>query len=108
MQEKIITLSDSATQKFKEILNSDNSLKIHLKLNSSGCSGYFFKLEILESEFDYFRIDDTIPIYCDKKHINIVRGTKIDWISDELQQKWVFSNSNQTAVCGCGRSFSIS
>jgi iron-sulfur cluster assembly accessory protein len=50
---------------------------------------------------------DGIKLFVDSKAIIHLIGTEMDFISDDLSEKFTFDNPNVKETCGCGQSFSV-
>ena len=109
---KIITMTNSAAEQVKKILNSapDGIDTILVGVDKSGCSGYSYKIDLAKSSemknFEYITKDD-VKVFIDPKAIMFLLGSVMDYQTDKLSSRFVFDNPNQKSTCGCGESFSI-
>lgn len=50
---------------------------------------------------------DGVKVFVDSKAVMYLIGTEMDYVSNDLQQEFVFHNPNTKSSCGCGKSFSV-
>ena len=102
-----ITLSATALEQVKkEIKKRGSGIGIRLHLQTTGCSGYMYKLNIIDEviEDDYCFGND-VRIYIEKKSYSLLKGTEIDFVREGINQIFKYKNPNETGACGCGESF---
>jgi iron-sulfur cluster assembly accessory protein len=105
-----ITLTDSAVKKIKEAMkqkdNTDN-LILRISVLAGGCSGFMYGLEIIEEPIDSdlnLKHGD-LNLAVDKRSIEYLNGTEIDFIDTLNDSGFKFNNPNAERSCGCGKSF---
>ena len=106
----MITLTDAAASKVKELLEAEGepSLALRVAVRPGGCSGFAY-----EMFFDGdIATDDDVKTYGDVKVVvdassaQLLTGATLDY-KDGLQQAgFSITNPNATRSCGCGQSFS--
>jgi iron-sulfur cluster assembly protein len=110
MEDKFITLTDSAYMKIKEyLLNYTEDYFIRVSVKGGGCSGLMHDLTYDNSTTtkDIINIDRDIKIVTDKMSYMYLIDTILDY-SDGLNGKgFIFKNENWQRECGCGQSFSM-
>ncbi|MCK4754456.1 MAG: iron-sulfur cluster insertion protein ErpA [Calditrichia bacterium] len=105
----MISLTDKAVEKVREILNNDNkqdhALRIGVK--GGGCSGFSYTLDIdkIIAESDQVFEEKGIKIVVDAKSFIYLSGTQVDYVENLSGSGFSFSNPNATRSCGCGSSF---
>ena len=107
----MITLTDEAIKQVKILLDSRGkaSSGIRIGICTKGCSGLSYTLEFV----DKIDINDEkisingISIFIDPKATLFLIGTKMDYVEDDLQSGFQFSNPNEKGRCGCGESFHV-
>ena len=101
----MITLTDEAIKQVKRLLDSRGkaSSGIRIGISTKGCSGLSYTLEFV----DKVDTNDEISIFIDPKATLFLIGTKMDYVEDDLQSGFQFSNPNEKGRCGCGESFHI-
>lgn len=93
------------SQVFKDI--EQDFLRFGVK--ASGCSGfsYFIELGKQVNEDDQVFDSHGVKVVIDKQSLELVDGTEIDYVQDDLSALFKFNNPKVTASCGCGESFTI-
>jgi len=107
----MLSLTDSAKQKIKELLLEENNPKLCLRtfVQGGGCSGfqYGFTFDEDQAEDDWEFPIDNFKVLVDAMSMNYLEGAEIDY-KDELEgSSFVIKNPNAQTTCGCGSSFSI-
>lgn len=106
----MITITDEAQFKIKDIIAEENSpdLKLRVFVQGGGCSGltYGFTLDntINEDDFD-LEIGD-VHLLVDSMSSSYLTGATIDYKEDQYGSQFTIKNPNATTTCGCGSSFS--
>jgi len=105
----MITLTDNAATKVREILDNENKEDSALRLGvkGGGCSGFSYTLNIdqLFSESDQVFEDKGVKIVIDAKSFIYLSGTEVDYVENLSGSGFAFANPNATRSCGCGSSF---
>jgi iron-sulfur cluster assembly protein len=105
----MISLTDKAAQKVKEILDNeekyDHALRVGVK--GGGCSGFSYTMDIdkIFNESDQVFEEKGIKIVVDAKSFIYLSGTQVDYVENLSGSGFEFSNPNATRTCGCGSSF---
>jgi Fe-S cluster assembly protein SufA len=105
-----VSVSPRAVQHLKRQLGHASGKLLRLGVKESGCSGYMYQLDFVDSPSPDDRpldIDDTLRIYVAGPHRGLVHGTEIDYVTEGLNSALKFKNPNADAQCGCGESFSV-
>ena len=108
----MITITDSAVAKIKEILAEENNpkLKVRMFVQGGGCSGmqYGFTLEEEGAQEEDFVIEkDGIELLVDAMSSQYVQGAEVDWQESVQGSQFAIRNPNAQTSCGCGSSFSV-
>ena len=108
----MITVSNNAILKIKDIVAEENNseLKLRVGVQGGGCSGmqYFFTLDDVQSEDD-FTIDlGGVTVLVDSISSQYLRGAEIDYVEDINGSNFSINNPNAQTSCGCGSSFGVS
>ena len=105
----MISLTEKAADKVKEILGNENKEDHALRLGvkGGGCSGFSYTLNIdkIFADSDQLFEDKGIKIVVDAKSFIYLSGTEIDYVENLSGSGFAFSNPNATRSCGCGSSF---
>ena len=111
MTKQIITLSDKAAQRIKEIMSNaeSNSIGVRVGVKSGGCAGMSYIMEYTKeiNPRDEIIEDKGIKLFVDPGAIMYLLGTEMDYKKEEFSSSFVFKNPNETERCGCGESFKI-
>jgi iron-sulfur cluster assembly protein len=108
---KVVTLSDAAAARVKEIMGRAEKPYAGLRVGvkNGGCAGQEYILEYAEtaSPLDEVVEDKGVTILVEPKAVLFLLGTEIDYEVNRLSAKFVFRNPNETDACGCGESVTI-
>ena len=108
---QIITLSDSAAERIKQIMSSDtnNSVGVRIGVKSGGCAGMSYVMEYTKTSnpSDEIIEDKGVKVFIDPGAIMYLLGTEMDYKTEEFSSSFIFKNPNETERCGCGESFKI-
>ena len=111
MNKQIITLSDNAAQRIKEIMASSKepSIGVRIGVKSGGCAGMSYVMEYAKSSNSKDEVieDKGVKVLIDPSAVMYLLGTEMDYKKEELSSTFVFKNPNETERCGCGESFKI-
>ena len=111
MTKQIITLSDNAAQRIKEIMANakDHSIGVRIGVKSGGCAGMSYVMEYAKSSNlkDEVIEDKGVKVLIDPSAVMYLLGTEMDYKKEELSSTFVFKNPNETERCGCGESFKV-
>ena len=108
---KVVTLSDAAANRVREIMaravKPYAGLRVGVK--NGGCAGQEYVLEYAEAAnaLDEVVEDKGVTILVEPKAVLFLVGTVIDYEVSKLSAKFVFRNPNETDACGCGESVTI-
>ena len=107
-----IQITDSAADQIKTLMDKapEGTAGLRLSVGATGCSGNSYKMEYVEKaiENDDLVESNGAAIYIPKIYSWMLIGTTIDYITDELSNdRFDFSNPNETGRCGCGESFQV-
>jgi len=105
-----ITVTQSAMSQIqKEINKQPDAIGVRLHLQTAGCSGYMYRLNVIHQiiDPDDLCFDHGIKLYVAKQDYPILQGTEIDFVRDGLNSVFKYKNPNETGSCGCGESFTI-
>ena len=111
MTKQIITLSDNAADRIKEIMANaeDNSIGVRIGVKSGGCAGMTYIMEYTKevNPSDELIEDKGVKVFIDSAAVMYLLGTEMDFKKEEFTSQFVFNNPNETERCGCGESFKI-
>ena len=111
MSKQVITLSDRAADRVKEIVaqSKEPIVGVRVGVSSGGCAGMSYVMEYAKkiNPNDEIIVDKGVQVLIDPKAIMYLLGTEMDYKKEELSSTFVFKNPNETERCGCGESFKI-
>ncbi len=106
----VMTLTDSAAEKIKSLIEEEGSpdLKLRVFVTGGGCSGFQYGFTFDENVND----GDTeveqfgVSLLVDPMSYQYLVGAEIDYSEGLEGAQFVIKNPNATTTCGCGSSFS--
>lgn len=106
----MITLTDTAASKVKELLDSEGKpeLALRVAVRPGGCSGFSYEMFF---DGDVASDDEQaefagVRVIVDPSSAQLLSGATLDY-KDGLQQAgFSINNPNASRSCGCGQSFS--
>jgi len=105
----MITLTDKAASKVKELIQRENKTGSVLRVGvkGGGCSGftYILAFDTRKSESDQHFEDKGVPIVIDEKSFVYLAGAELDYTESLAGSGFIFNNPNAKRSCGCGSSF---
>jgi len=108
----VITLSDSAASKVKELLDAEGAdgLALRVAVRPGGCSGFsyemFFDGDIAADDEQATFGTEAVRVVVDPASAQLLEGASLDYKDGLNQAGFAISNPNATRSCGCGQSFS--
>ncbi len=108
---KLVTLTDSAAERVREILAKAEKPYAGLRVGvkNGGCAGQEYVLDYAEAPeaLDETVEDKGVTIFVEPKSVLFLVGSEIDYEVSKLSARFVFRNPNETDACGCGESVTI-
>ncbi|TDF98903.1 HesB/IscA family protein [Paenibacillus piri] len=107
----MITISESASDKIKELLASEETPDLFLRLGvkAGGCSGFSYGMGFDDQEQDTdkaFEING-LKVVVDQDSSKYLYGVEIDFKDTGMGGGFTINNPNAVASCGCGSSFKV-
>ena len=106
---QVITLSDNAANRIKEIISNDEtkSVGVRVGVKSGGCAGMSYVMEYAKeiNPTDEIIEDKGVKVFIDPSAIMYLLGTEMDYKKEQFSSTFVFKNPNETERCGRGESF---
>ena len=107
----MITITSDAIEQVKRLLKDRGKYSegIRIGVKTKGCSGLSYTIEYVDeiNSGDEIVIADDINVFIDPKATLFLIGTKMDYVEDDLQSGFQFTNPNEKGRCGCGESFHV-
>ena len=106
---KIITITQKAAEKLKEILVEDGKPTAGLRVQvvPGGCEGNQYALEVDDKSQPKDTVVEEfgVKVFIDEESMPLIRGSKIDFVDAMQGGGFRISNVNAKSTCGCGQSF---
>ncbi len=83
---------------------------LRLSVLGGGCSGVSYKMDFEEGgprPGDAAFTQHGIAVAIDPKSLKFLAGSQLDYKSELMSQRFVWSNPNAKSSCGCGESFGV-
>jgi iron-sulfur cluster assembly accessory protein len=108
-QPTVVSLTDAAASKLRELTKDEPSPAIGLRVYvySGGCSGYKYGM-MLEDEptpEDNVLHANGVRVYVDGNSVPLLAGSQIDYVDTLMGAGFTVNNPNAVTGCGCGSSF---
>ncbi|MBM4334385.1 MAG: iron-sulfur cluster insertion protein ErpA [Deltaproteobacteria bacterium] len=105
----VITLTESAAAKVKQLTERDGraGYSLRLKVVGGGCSGLQYQLMFDDKvgDWDQTGRSNGVNVVVDSKSAVYLLGTKVDYVDDLNGSGFKIENPNASSTCGCGQSF---
>ena len=105
----VLQITEIAAKKLIETMKTAGVHYIRFGATSGGCNGLQYDLTPIQTPEDkgaIVHVDKHHAVQlCSKSEIFIF-NTRIDYMTDVMGQRFVFSNPNASSHCGCGATFS--
>ena len=106
----MITLTDSAAKKVKELVEAEGNSELALRVavRPGGCSGFSYEM-FFDSDFatDDQKADyNGVKVVVDSASLQYLNGASLDYKEGLMGAGFTVNNPNTTRSCGCGQSFS--
>ena len=106
-----INLSERAIKKVRDLVaeEENDQLKLRVFITGGGCSGfqYGFTFDELSADDDTALESDGVTLLVDPMSLQYLAGSVVDYTEGLEGSRFVVSNPNATATCGCGSSFLV-
>ena len=104
----MITITDRAASKVKEIADSESLTEqgLRLRVVGGGCAGFTYDLYFEDATTD---MDETfesngVKLFVDPLSFQYLEDTEIDYVEGVHGSGFKFNNPQVTGSCGCGSS----
>ncbi len=106
-----IQMTDAAANKVKNLITEEENpdLKLRVYITGGGCSGFQYGFTFDESINDGDTVIEKngVTMVVDGMSLQYLVGGCVDYIEGLEGSRFLVTNPNATATCGCGSSFSI-
>ena len=82
---------------------------LRLGVTRTGCSGYSYVINYADEihDSDVVFEDKGVKVVVDQAALELIDGTEVDFVKNDLSEAFSFRNPNISGECGCGESFNI-
>ena len=110
--ETIITVTEAAAGKIRELLTEEGKTESGLRVfvQGGGCSGFQYGLMIEENgqgSGDQVFESHGVKLFVDPISVRYLSGAEVDFVDTITGGGFTIKNPNATSTCGCGSSFSV-
>jgi len=105
-----VSLTQPAADRVKSYLDARGTgVGLRVGIKKTGCSGYAYVVNYADAvaDTDVVFEDHGVKVVVDKKSLELIDGTEVDFVKQGLNEAFQFRNPNVTGECGCGESFSV-
>lgn len=105
-----ISLTQPAADRVKTYLDARGSgVGLRVAIKKTGCSGYAYVVNYADDvgDADIVFEHHGVKVIVDKKSLELIDGTEVDFVKEGLNEAFRFRNPNVKGECGCGESFSV-
>lgn len=105
-----VSLTQPAADRVRTYLNArGKGVGLRVGIKKTGCSGYAYVVNYADdvADSDVVFEDRGIKVVVDRKSLELIDGTEVDFVKQGLNEAFRFRNPNVTGECGCGESFSV-
>ncbi len=105
----MITISESACGKIKEMLAEEETPNLFLRLGvkAGGCSGFSYGMGFDDDQHEDDQVLEIngLKVVVDSESARFLNGVEIDYKESAMGGGFTIHNPNAVATCGCGSSF---
>lgn len=107
---RTLLLTPGAVRQVAHLLRqpANGGKRLRVYVSGGGCSGYSYGFEMAgatEAGDTEIREGEALVVV-DEQSMDLLKGATLDYVEDLSGSRFVVSNPNATATCGCGVSFS--
>ena len=105
-----VSLTQAAADRVRTYLDArGRGVGLRVGIKKTGCSGYAYVVNYADyvGDLDVVFEDHGVKVVVDKKSLELIDGTEVDFVKQGLNEAFRFRNPNVTGECGCGESFSV-
>ncbi|MHA1564704.1 MAG: HesB/IscA family protein [Alphaproteobacteria bacterium] len=111
MAQQVITLTESAANRVRELMGraESNVIGLRVGVKPRGCSGMSYVIEYAEDSRPYEEVieDKGVRVLIDPAATMFLIGSEMDYQESKFQSGFTFNNPNEKGRCGCGESFHV-
>jgi len=107
-----MSITDKAAKQLQSLLKTKNDpsvMGIKIGVKRQGCSGLSYTMNYAKESG---KLDEVVEqqgttVIVDSRAVMFLVGTEMDYVTNELQSEFIFTNPNAKGTCGCGQSFTV-
>jgi iron-sulfur cluster assembly accessory protein len=104
----MIQITNSAKTQLVKYANDNKVPAIRFLVTPSGCTGYQYLLEPVETidaSLTSVDLGEGVKLQVSSPDAFLIAGTTIDYVKVGFNSKFIYNNPNILSFCGCGESF---
>ncbi len=104
---KVLVITDKAVTKLQGFLKEYGGTGLKIGLSPGGCAGFSYDLTIAKGKEEGEEVveESGVKVFVTKDALEMMKGSKIDYVESLQGAGFKISNPNATSTCGCGQSF---
>ena len=107
----MITLTDTAATKVKELLDAEGAadLALRVAVRPGGCSGFSYEMFFdgdIATDDEQASYGEAVKVVVDPASAQLLQGATLDYKDGLDESGFAITNPNASRTCGCGSSFS--
>lgn len=105
-----ITLTENAAKQIRSQLEKrGKGLGLRVGIKKVGCSGFAYTFDYADDvrAGDHAFEGHAAKIVVDAESLQVLDGSRLDFVKEGLKQMFKFDNPNIDSTCGCGESFNV-
>lgn len=107
----MITLTDTAASKVKELLDAEGAAELALRVavRPGGCSGFSYEMFFdgdIATDDEQASYGEAVKVVVDPASAQLLQGATLDYKDGLDESGFAITNPNASRTCGCGQSFS--
>ena len=105
----MIEITENAQKHIADIILNEKSAFFRITVLGGGCAGFQYKFDFdnKKKDDDYLFKTERVSVLIDTISLNMIKGSKIDYVNELIGSSFKISNPKASSSCGCGTSFSI-
>ena len=107
--ENKIEITEKAQEHIANIVAKDNASYFRITVLGGGCAGFQYKFDFdtKKNDDDIMVKTEKVSVVIDSTSLELIKGSKIDYVTELIGSSFKISNPHASSSCGCGTSFSI-
>lgn len=105
----VISLTETAVNRVKAIMDAKDARGILIGVKKGGCAGMEYTVTLVKEEkldADVVEVNGA-RVFIAHDAVLFLLGTQVDYEVTTLRSGFVFKNPNQVSACGCGESVEL-